>query len=260
VRRGLEGGGVNAARASRPALPAQTELERPEGVAAARLLIGRSAAAWTLPEQIAAEIGERILDEVIRPAERIGEDKLAREFRVSRGPIRDALKILENVGLVTITSRKGAAASALSSDDFLEIASVRSGLFGIALRGFGRMATAKTQELYKAHLDTITSVTNEDRLALVWLEAVDRLMLFIAHHCGNRRAANLLTTLSLQSVRYFRRSSVPAMNPAPRRREVLKFYRDLGAAYEKGGDIEPFLERLQRIVEERTNTTTATFR
>jgi DNA-binding GntR family transcriptional regulator len=257
MRRGLESGGVSAVRASRQPSLANVELERPEGVAAARLLIGRSAAAWTLPEQIAAEIGERILDEVIAPGERIGEDKLAREFRVSRGPIRDALKILENVGLLTITSRKGAAATALSGDDFLEIAAVRSGLFAIALRGFAK-GTAKTREIYAAHLETIASVTNDDRLALVWLEAVDRLMLFIAHHCGNRRAANLLTTLSLQSVRYFRRSSIPALNPAPRRREVLKFYRDLGAAYEKGGDIEPFLERLQRIVEERTHTTIAT--
>jgi DNA-binding GntR family transcriptional regulator len=244
-----------ATRAPRATLPASDELERPEGVAAARLLIGRSAAAWTLPEQIAAEVGERILDEVIAPGERIGEDRLAREFRVSRGPIRDALKILEKVGLVTLTARKGAVASVLTADDLRQIADIRAGLFAIALRGFARFATTETMALYHQHLDTVASLTEDDRMALVWLEAVDRMVLFVAHHCGNRRAADLLLSLSLLSIRYFRRASVPALNPAPRRREVLKFYRDLAAAYEKGTDISPFVERLQRIVEERTNTT-----
>jgi DNA-binding GntR family transcriptional regulator len=246
---------IAAPRAPRAAPPANEELERPEGVAAARLLIGRSAAAWTLPEQIAADVGERILDEVIAPGERIGEDKLAREFRVSRGPIRDALKILEKVGLVTLTARKGAVASVLAADDLRQIADIRAGLFAIALRGFAKFATAETMELYRQHLETVASLTEDDRMALVWLEAVDRMVLFIAHYCGNRRAADLLLTLSLLGIRYFRRASVPALNPEPRRREVLKFYSDLAAAYEKGTDISPFMERLQRIVDERTNTT-----
>jgi DNA-binding GntR family transcriptional regulator len=248
---------VNAARA--PRAPATVEnLERPEGVAAARLLVGRAAGAWTLPEQIAAEVGERIVDEVIAPGERIGEDKLAREFRVSRGPIRDALKILEHEGLVTVTSRKGAVASVLTAHDLREISEVRAGLFAIALRGFAQRVTAEILDLFRRHLETIASVTEDDRLALVWLEAVDRLVLFIAHQCGNGRAASMLITLSLQSIRYNRRASVPALNPVTRRREVLTFYRDLGLAYEKGSDIEPFLERLQRIVGERVTTTAGT--
>jgi DNA-binding GntR family transcriptional regulator len=250
---------VNAAHAPRKTMTtavAADELERPEGAAAARLLVGRSAAAWTLPEQIAAEVGERILDEQIAPGERIGEDQLARTFRVSRGPIRDALKILENEGLVTITSRKGAVASTLTKADLREISDVRAALYAIALRGFAQHAAPATLALYRGHLETVASVTEDDRLALVWLEAVDRLVLFIALHCGNRRAAEILTTLSLQGIRYFRRVSVPALNPVARRREVLKFYRDLGAAYEKGGNIERSLERMQAIVAERVKTAT----
>jgi len=251
---------VNAARAQRKApmdAPADQEFERPEGVAAARLLVGRSAAAWTLPEQIAAELGERILDEQIAPGERIGEDQLARAFRVSRGPIRDALKILENEGLVTITRRKGAVATTLTAADLREISDVRNGVLAIALRGFARNATPQTLALYRGHLETVTSVTEDDRLALVWLEAVDRLVLFVAHHCGNRRAAAILTTLSLQGIRYFRRVSVPALNPVARRREVLKFYRDLGTAFEKDGNLERPLERMQAIATERVKTATA---
>ena len=240
---------MNAAPPARSAAntqPAMQNLEKPEGVAAARLLLGRASGAVTLPEQIAAEVGERI-----------GEDQLARSFHVSRGPIRDALKILEREGLVTITSRKGAVASTLTAADLQELSDVRAGLFAIALRGFAKRATPEVLAQYNAHLDTVAGVTNDDRLALVWLEAIDRLVLFIAYHCGNARAARILTTLSLQGIRYFRRASVPALNPVARRREVLKFYRDLGAAYAKGGNIEPSLERLQRIVVERVAAGTA---
>ena len=251
---------MNAAPPARSAAntqPAMQNLEKPEGVAAARLLLGRASGAVTLPEQIAAEVGERIIDEKIAPGERIGEDQLARSFHVSRGPIRDALKILEREGLVTITSRKGAVASTLTAADLQELSDVRAGLFAIALRGFAKRVTPEVLAQYNAHLDTVAGVTNDDRLALVWLEAIDRLVLFIAYHCGNARAARILTTLSLQGIRYFRRASVPALNPVARRREVLKFYRDLGAAYAKGGNIEPSLERLQRIVVERVAAGTA---
>jgi DNA-binding GntR family transcriptional regulator len=233
-----------------------SNLELPEGVAAARLLLGHREPP-TLPEQIAIEIGERIIDEKIPPGARIGEDTLAREFRVSRGPVRDALKLLENAGLVTITSRKGAVASTLTPQDLREISEVRAGLYAIALRGFAGRANAETLQQLRAHLDTVASLTDDDRMALVWLEAVDRLVLFVAYHCGNARAARLLTTLSLQGVRYFRRASVPSRNPVRRRREVLKFYRDLAAAYEKRTDIEPLLLRLQQIVGERLATTEA---
>jgi len=40
--------------------------------------------------------------------------------------------------------------------------------------------------LYRRHVDTVASPTEDDRNALVWLEAVDRVVLFIAHPCGNR--------------------------------------------------------------------------
>lgn len=250
TRGGAAGAGATAAAAA----ASDAGLERPEGVAGARLFIGRAEAAWTLPEQIAAEIGERILDGAIAPGERIGEERLAAEFRVSRGPIRDALKILEHVGLVTIASRKGALATPLTAQDLREIGIIREGLLAIAMRGFAQNATAQNLALLHAHIDTVAGLTDDDRLALVWLEAVDRLVLCIAHLCGNRRVASMLTTLSLQALRYSRRASVPSLNPRARRRQVLQFYRDLAAAFERGAPVEPLIERLAQIVRERTET------
>jgi DNA-binding GntR family transcriptional regulator len=229
-------------------------------VAAARLFVGRSMAAWTLPEQIAAEVGERILNEDIAPGARIGEEKLAREFGVSRGPIRDALKMLEQAGLVGIASRKGTVASPLSEADLREIFVLRIGLSEIALLGFASHATPENLAHYRLHLEAAELMVDDDRNALIWTEAIDRLILFIAHNCGNSRAARQLTNLSLESIRYVRRALQSGLNPASRRREIVRFYRELLAAYETRADLQSFVQKMRKLMGERVQSVGALVR
>ena len=70
----------------------------------------RQAAALTqsLPEQIAARLAERIVSGAYAPGQRILEQAVAEEFAVSRGPVREALRLLEKDGLVMILARRGA--------------------------------------------------------------------------------------------------------------------------------------------------------
>src|SRR5487761_2155829 len=56
----------------------------------------------TLPLQIAERIGEAVVDEQFAPGERLKEVDLATAFGVSRATVREALRILENRGLVRI--------------------------------------------------------------------------------------------------------------------------------------------------------------
>jgi DNA-binding GntR family transcriptional regulator len=235
-------------------------LHRPEGVAAARLFVGRSMATWTLPEQIAAELGERILNEDIAPGNRVGEEMLAREFGVSRGPIRDALRMLEQVGLVSIASRKGTVATPLSEGDLREIFALRIGLSEIALLGFAQHVSPENLAHYRRHLHAAENTGEDDRNALIWTEAIDRLILFIAHNCGNSRAARQLTTLSLESIRYVRRALRSGLNPVSRRRQILRFYRELLAAYESGASLEPHVQKMRKLLGERVQTVGALVR
>jgi len=228
----------------------------PDDVAASRLFEGRTGA-LTLPEQIAADVGEWILKEVIAPNIQIREEKLARHFGVSRGPIRDALKILEQAGLVSIVNRKGTRATDITPQDMREIFVLRSGLTEIALRGFRQQANPDNLAHFRRHLEALESLAEDDRRILFWTEANERLMLFIAHNCGNARAARMLTTLSLQSIRYVRRVLKKGLNTASKRREVVKFYRELLGAYENKGDLEPFIQRLREMVGERIESTGA---
>jgi len=79
---------------------AEALYQRWEGAVAFRLFAEGSAPTLTVPEQIAAQIGDRIIAGAIPPGERIIEQPLAAQFNVSRGPIRDAIRILEREGLV----------------------------------------------------------------------------------------------------------------------------------------------------------------
>jgi DNA-binding GntR family transcriptional regulator len=59
-------------------------------------------------QRIAEELRERILSGQLAPGARIKQDELAEELQTSRLPVREALRILESRGLVTLRSNQGA--------------------------------------------------------------------------------------------------------------------------------------------------------
>ena len=75
----------------------------------------RSFAPRTLPDQVAEELGAEIVSGRRKAGERLVELDLARDFGVSRGPIREAIRILERRRLVELRPRRGAYCS--SSDN-----------------------------------------------------------------------------------------------------------------------------------------------
>ena len=55
----------------------------------------------SLATAVRYEIERRILAGQIRPGEKLNEEALAADLRVSRGPVREAFRALEQAGLVT---------------------------------------------------------------------------------------------------------------------------------------------------------------
>jgi DNA-binding GntR family transcriptional regulator len=80
----------------------------------------------TLREVVADEIREMIRRGDLQPGERLLEDRLAEQLGVSRNPIREAIRILENTGLVEVTPRRGAYVSYLDPAGAAELLEVRS--------------------------------------------------------------------------------------------------------------------------------------
>lgn len=71
-------------------------------------------------QRVADIIAERILSGQLRPDARIKQDELAAELNISRIPVRDALRILETRGLVSLRANAGARVTSFTIRD-LEI-------------------------------------------------------------------------------------------------------------------------------------------
>ena len=68
-------------------------------------------------QRVADVLAKRILSGELPPGTRIKQDQLAEELSVSRIPVRDALRILEMRGLVTLRANAGARVSGLTLHD-----------------------------------------------------------------------------------------------------------------------------------------------
>jgi len=72
-------------------------------------------------EKVDERIRQRIFSRDLKPGERIDEQALARDFGISRTPLREALKVLQNEGLVKLVPRRGCFVAKLSGQDVDEI-------------------------------------------------------------------------------------------------------------------------------------------
>ncbi len=86
-----------------------------------------------LLDEVAARIRTRIFSGELRDGQRIVERELATDMGTSRGPIRDALRILEQEGLVVTAPRRGTHVVSLTTADALEILAIREALEPVAL-------------------------------------------------------------------------------------------------------------------------------
>jgi len=75
-----------------------------------------------------------ILAGEMEPGERINESAIAEKYGISRGPVREACRRLEEAGLVDFIVNRGVFVKKLAFDDALEIFQIRAALFAFAGR------------------------------------------------------------------------------------------------------------------------------
>ncbi len=114
----------------------------------------------TTAEQVADHCGLMIVDGRIAAGERVGEERLAEMCGVSRGPVREALRILEKRRLIEIIPRRGAFVRAVSLDSIADLFNVRNALAAMAA---GSMATLVAAGQAAKELDRLQRRTDEIR-------------------------------------------------------------------------------------------------
>jgi DNA-binding GntR family transcriptional regulator len=85
-----------------------------------------------LPIFVADELKQLIYTGVFKPGERLNEAALALRMGTSRGPIREAIRMLTGLGIVKAVVNRGVFVRQISVREMLEIYELRALVFGFA--------------------------------------------------------------------------------------------------------------------------------
>jgi DNA-binding GntR family transcriptional regulator len=106
----------------------------------------------SLHEEVAARLRTMVFERQLPPGAWIDELSLARDWHISRTPLREALKVLAAEGLVTLVPRQGCRVTELSEDDADELFPVMALLEGRCAYEAVRKATpADVKGLRRLH-------------------------------------------------------------------------------------------------------------
>lgn len=204
-----------------------------ESTVAFRLFADQDTPTLTVPEQIAATLGDRILSSEMSAGARIGEVELSEEFKVSRGPVRDALRILEREGLVTLLPRRGAIVTELTETEINELMEIRAGLFELVIRKIGAQPTDDWLGILASGTERLEKLAEDPQSGDVYAETAYRLIILCARIAGNQKLHRMLTGLSLQTLRY---SKLGLASVERRQRSASLWRQALNA--QRQGDVE----------------------
>lgn len=185
----------------------------------------------SLPDQIAAQLSRRIAGGAYGPGQRILEQAVAAEFSVSRGPVREALRMLEKEGLVTILPRRGAQVTNLSVDEVREIFDIRAALNGLRDRQLAEHPARLTLlPRIEAEVGKLARLVREGGGGTRYVETVFELNRLLNEATTNKRLSSILDSLALQTLRYSRLG----LSTPERRRQSLRHWQQLVRAMRDG--------------------------
>lgn len=182
----------------------------------------------TLGEHIAHQLRHAILTDQLKPGQRIKERHIAEIMQTSRGPVRDALRLLEREGLVVRYPHRGTFVARLTTQDAEEIHSLRVALEMLALDCAIKRATDEQLDELDKLVQTMSIQANRDYTRF---EATDLDLEF--HHTlcrisGHKRVLAAWETLNPQ-IRMLLLSH-RTLQPADFRERAVEWHRDLAAA------------------------------
>jgi DNA-binding GntR family transcriptional regulator len=157
----------------------------------------RIAAPPSMSALAAEALREMVLNGELRPGDRVIENRLTEELGVSRPPLREAMRVLEQEGLIVQVPRKGAVVAPVTPHDIYEIVSLREEIEQIAVRlGIPVRSPDRLERLRSAFRDL--EVACEEPSGAHVVENSFAFHLAIVGLAGHRRLEDVYRSLSLQ--------------------------------------------------------------
>jgi phosphonate utilization transcriptional regulator len=162
----------------------------------------------SLTSLVRQELDRMIENGELKSGDRLNEIALANRLGVSRGPIREAFRGLEQSGLVEVVVNRGVFVRQVDLSEVVEIYEVRSALFGRAGRLLAPKITPEQIAVLSDLLERMEEAVQADDLNTYYpinLEFHRRLLDF----AGNRRIQLLYRSL-IRELHLFRRKALVA--------------------------------------------------
>lgn len=148
----------------------------------------------TLRENVVEELRLKILNQELRPGMRIIEQDLSNELGVSRGPIREALRQLEQEGMIEYTRNIGCSVKEVTLEDIYEIYLIRSSYEILAVESYEGQFTDGEIAKMDAVLESMKNLKEEDYSKVVYYD--DMLHKIIVEKAGFARLMKAWQDLS----------------------------------------------------------------
>jgi DNA-binding GntR family transcriptional regulator len=145
-------------------------------------------------QEIATQLEQEILWGRFGPRERLVEEDLCARFGVSRTPVREALRLLEAKGLVTIRAARGVQVREISWKEIEDLYAVRVAFESFALE----LAAGR---LHETRMRAIGAMLRQMRQAARrndvrrYFDADNRFRALVFGACGNEVLIELLTSV-----------------------------------------------------------------
>jgi len=191
----------------------------------------------TLPLQIAERIGSGIVDGRFRPGERLKEVALAQSFGVSRATIREALRVLEKRGLVSIVPQRGALVTQLSRKELEDLFEIRAVLLGLVSRRVALTCTPEVERRLFASYAALEAARND---GTAYARASASFVSELARNSGNEQLVDYIESFAQRIGRYAR---LGLSTPARRKQSLGNWRRLVRAIVAHDGNASEMLHR-----------------
>ena len=119
-----------------------------------------------LTSQVATVLRDMIIQDELKPGERIRERQLSEKLKVSRTPLREAIKILESEKLVETLPNRGAVVAAPAPERIHELLQVLGAMEALGGRLAAENATeAEISEICALHYEMLAAFHRGDKLS-----------------------------------------------------------------------------------------------
>ncbi|HBH38839.1 MAG TPA: GntR family transcriptional regulator [Curvibacter sp.] len=144
--------------------------------------------------QVAQRLRQMLVEGLIAPGAKLNERELCEQLKISRTPLREAIKTLAAEGLVELLPNRGAFAVALSETDILNTFEVMAGLEGLSGElAAQRVTPEELAEIEAMHYEMKAAYARRDLSAYYRLNAA-------IHRAFNAAARNPVLTATYNQV------------------------------------------------------------